>query len=61
MKSLLRIIAILLLAGWFVSVFIFALTELLHVLLLLAIIAFFLSRRKKRQIDNPYHPRKPEA
>ena len=59
MRPILRVAAIILLITWFLSVFIFALTELLHVLLVLAIIAFFLSRRKKKQLDNPYHPDRP--
>ena len=58
MRLLLRTLAVLLLIGWGLSVFVFALTELLHILLVLAIVAYFLSRRKKKQLDNPYHPDK---
>ena len=59
MKTTLRILAVFLLIAWLLSVFVFALTELLHVLLVLAIVAYFLSRRKKKQLDNPYHPDQP--
>jgi hypothetical protein len=49
MRTLLVIISVILLVCWFVSVVFFAVGKLLHMLLILAIITFVISRRKRKR------------
>jgi hypothetical protein len=52
MRVVLQIIAAVLLVFWLMSVLVFAVGQLFHVLLLLAALSFFLSRRKRKKKEH---------
>jgi hypothetical protein len=52
MNNVFKIIAVLLLVFWVLSVLVFAVGQLAHLLLLVAAVSFLLSRLKKRRSRN---------
>ena len=52
MKNIIRIAAIILLVTWFVSVVVFAVGELLHLLFVAGLILLFISMRRSKRRKN---------